>query len=181
MNTSGYLVAVILLGVIAVGAVGVSNYGAFTVTHQVSTTSQTTSTTEISTSSSSSTISSQTSQTTTSSTSSGGNGTLEALVSVGPIQPVCYVHPNSTAPPTSFSSEIVVTGPDGRNTTYPVSWFYDGCYVRGSLQVSLAPGDYKLSLSNCSFMGCRTELPRAFTIISGRTTVVDVSIFTGIV
>jgi len=178
MNAYGYLGTVILLGVIAVAAVGVSNYAAFT-GKQVSTTSQSTSTAETSTSSSSLTTGSQTSQTTTS-TSSSENGTLDAGISIGPIQPVCFVHTNSTAPPYNFSSKVVITGSDGTNTTYPVSWVYDGCSIDGSLQVSLASGDYQLNLSGCSFMGCRSALPSAFMVIPGRTTVVDVSIFTGI-
>lgn len=128
----------------------------------------------------SSTISQTTSASTTTTTSSVSvNGTLSAEISVGPTQPVCYAYAPSGPAPSYFASiEILTTDPAGQTTAYPVDWVSNGCYVTGSLSVSLAPGSYSLALSSCNWMGCRAALPRQFVIYEGLSDV-DVPINTG--
>jgi len=118
-----------------------------------------------------------------SSTSMGaGSGTLDATFSVGPTQPVCSVNSTSGPAPSSYSSiEAVVTlSPSGQATTLPVTWTSNGCEVTGSLQASLAPGSYSLSLSPCTFMGCASALPKSFVVVAGQSTSIQISIDTGI-
>ena len=119
-----------------------------------------------------------------SSTSTGTSlvGTLEARLSVGPIQPVCSANATVGPAPSSYSSieAVVSPTPSGQPTSLPIAWTSNGCEVSGTVQASLAPGSYSLSLSSCTFMGCASSLPKSFMMVAGQSTSVDVSIDTGI-
>jgi hypothetical protein len=119
-----------------------------------------------------------------SSTSTGASltGTLEASFSVGPTQPVCSANATVGPAPASYSSieAVVSPSPSGQAVSLPIAWTSNGCEVSGSVQASLAPGSYSLSLSSCTFMGCASALPMSFVIVAGQSTSVDVSIDTGI-
>lgn len=111
----------------------------------------------------------------------GGNGTVAATISIGPTVPVCAANATTGPAPSYYSSlEAVVTTSSGTNMTFPVNWLSDGCEVTGTFQAALSPGAYTLNLSSCNYMGCRSSLPKAFSIVSGQTTDVSVSIDTGI-
>lgn len=127
--------------------------------------------------------SSTTTSVSASSTSMGaGSGTLDATFSVGPTQPVCSVNATAGPAPSSYSSIQAVVTPSGpgQASSFPVDWTSTGCAVVGTLQTSLAPGSYSLNLSNCTFMGCSSSLPRSFVVTAGLLTSIDVSIDTGI-
>lgn len=116
-----------------------------------------------------------------STTSSLANGVLSALVTIGPITPVCSSNATTGPAPSSYSSiEAVVTQQRGSNLTIPVNWTSDGCAVSGRFQAFLAPGSYELSLSPCTFMGCTSSLPKSFTVNPGGQTTISVSVDTGI-
>jgi hypothetical protein len=109
------------------------------------------------------------------------SGTLAAQVSIGPTAPVCMTNATTGPAPYPYSSiEAVVTPSSGANTTVPVDWTSNGCEVSGSFHVTLSPGTYTLNLSSCTYMGCGSALPKAFTIYAGQTSDVTVSIDTGI-
>lgn len=132
----------------------------------------------------SSTITSTSSTSSTSSASSPGPdyGKLSATFSVGPTQPVCYVSATEGPASSYFSSiEAVVTDSQGQAKAHVVSWVSNGCNVTGTFSTLLPTGRYSLNLSSCSWMGCKSALPRDFVIQSGITTDAEVSIFTGIV
>ena len=116
------------------------------------------------------------------SAAAGSTGTLEANFSVGPTQPVCSVNATKGPAPSSYSSIEAVVTPSGaaQAATFQIAWTSTGCEVLGSLQASLAPGSYTLSLSSCPWMGCSSALPRSFAIVAGQSTSVYVSIDTGI-
>jgi hypothetical protein len=120
----------------------------------------------------------------TSSTSTGTSlmGTLKASFSVGPTQPVCSANSTVGPAPSSYSSieAVVSPSPSGQATKLPIAWTSNGCAVSGSVQASLAPGSYSLSLSSCTFMGCSSALPKSFVVVAGQYTSIDVSIDTGI-
>jgi hypothetical protein len=118
---------------------------------------------------------------TTSTTQVPQNGTLLAQISIGPTAPVCSANSTVGPAPSQYSDISAVVTSSGRNvTTMPLNWSSNGCSVFASAQVSLAPGNYSLNLSRCSFMGCKTSLPKAFSILPDQTTDVVVSIDTGI-
>jgi len=119
---------------------------------------------------------------TPSSTVAGPTGTLEANFSIGPTEPVCSANATAGPAPSSYSSIEAVVTPSGsaQASTFPVAWTSTGCAVVGSVQASLAPGSYSLSLSSCSFMGCSSSLPKSFVVVAGQSTSIDVSIDTGI-
>jgi hypothetical protein len=108
-------------------------------------------------------------------------GTLTVRFSVGPIQPVCKANATLGPAPDSYSSiEGVVTSSSGAETTLAIAWISSGCEVSGTLEASLAPGAYSLSLSSCPFMGCGSALPKSFVMVAGKSTTLAVSIDTGI-
>ena len=114
--------------------------------------------------------------------SASADGSLSAGISIGPTQPVCYASATEgPAPPAYATVEAVVADAFGHTTAYQVNWTSNGCYVTGSLTAPLAPGNYSLNLTGCSWMGCKAALPKDFAIQQGQTTDVEVSIFTGIV
>lgn len=116
-----------------------------------------------------------------STTSSGQQGTLSASISIGPTYPVCSANATTGPAPSPYSSlEAVVVSSSGANTTVPVEWLSNGCEVSGSFELGLTPGTYTLELSSCTFMGCSSSLPQAFSISPGQTTDVTVSVDTGI-
>jgi len=130
------------------------------------------------------TTSSATSGSSTSSTTTGTGpmGMLDANFSIGPIAPVCRANMTIGSAPSLYSStEAVVTPqPSGEAATLPISWLSNGCSVSGSLETSLAPGTYSLTLSSCQWMGCSSALPKSFVVVAGKTTSISVSIDTGI-
>jgi hypothetical protein len=117
----------------------------------------------------------------TQTSTSSRNVGLSVQLSIGPTAPVCRANATVGPAPSPYSSiEVIITPSSGQNLTLPVSWLSNGCEVSGSLQASLAPGNYQLNLSSCIFMGCKSTLPKSFTIFAGQTTDVSVSIDTGI-
>jgi hypothetical protein len=115
------------------------------------------------------------------STTTPGSGGLSLQLSIGPTAPVCRSNATTGPAPAPYSSiSVVITPSSGHNMTFPVSWLSNGCEVSGSLQTSLAPGRYQLSLSSCTFMGCKSALPRGFTVVAGQSTSLSVSVDTGI-
>jgi hypothetical protein len=109
-------------------------------------------------------------------------GTLGASFSIGPTQPVCMANSTTGPAPAQYSSIKAEVAPNGGGdvSAFSISWLSNGCSVSGTLQTSLAPGAYSLSLSSCTFMGCASALPRSFVVVAGQSTSVDVSIDTGI-
>ncbi len=117
-----------------------------------------------------------------SSTSSANmKGVLSALVTIGPIVPVCSANATEGPAPSPYSSiNAVITPASGSNVTLPVNWLSNGCDVSGRFQAFLEPGSYQLNLSSCTFMGCKSALPENFTIGPGQQTTLSVSIDTGL-
>ena len=94
-------------------------------------------------------------------------GTLSANVDIGPIRRVCMAN-STTTPGSSFSRmELVITSPTESNTTLPLEWMSTGCDAFASSVVPLAPGTYTLNLTNRTFVGCSSSLPRSFTVVNG--------------
>jgi len=118
---------------------------------------------------------------TSTSTVTGQLGTLGASFSIGPTEPVCSANASIGPAPQPYASiAAVVNSSSGQVSTFPISWDSNGCEVLGVVQASLAPGSYSLTLSSCTFLGCRSALPQSFVIVAGQPTSVDVSIDTGI-
>jgi hypothetical protein len=171
--------AMVLMIVIISGAISVVFLGpGLTGQH---TSSSTTVTPEVGSATTSGTTTSLTATTETSSYGGGPSGRLAAQVTVGPTQPVCYVNSTEGPAPAYYSAILlVITDSSGNELFVHLNWISNGCDVVGSSTTTLVPGSYSLNLSSCTFVGCKTALPRSFVIIASQTTTVDVSIFTGI-
>jgi len=119
--------------------------------------------------------------TSSTSTGTGQLGTLSASFSIGPTTPVCSANATIGPAPQPYASIVaVVNSSSGVVSSLPIGWVSNGCEAMGVLQASLGAGSYSLSLSNCTFMGCSSSLPRSFVIAAGQSTSVDVSVDTGI-
>ena len=102
-----------------------------------------------------------------------GEGTIEGKVSIGPWTPV--EPPGGSYPPPEVytSRKIVLEGT-----------FYNKIIIAlngtGYFRASVKADTYRLTMSNCTFLGCPNAFPKTVSITSGKTTHVDIEIDTGI-
>mgnify|MGYP003395992807 FL=1 len=104
-----------------------------------------------------------------------GIGTLMGNVSIGPL---CPVEPCKTPIINNpYSSRQLMLTPKA-GTTGSVT------YVKlnddGSFKSDVPTGDYELTLTDCTFLGCSRSLPENITIEANTTTTVNIDIDTGI-
>lgn len=101
-------------------------------------------------------------------------GILEGSVSIGPCCPVEQVNSTCCSPDTYTSRSLVLTQSFFSPATYvPLS-------ADGSFDSNVAQGTYSVTLTNCLYLGCLRTFPQKVMIYAGRTTILNVSIDTGI-
>ena len=110
-------------------------------------------------------------------------------VSIGPVNPTCYVGTGSIQPAAfalSFEqNRILITPRLSLAITVPVNWtLHWGCELTGTFQTSLSPGTYSVDLTSCALatvrsFGC-SGLPMTVVVGSGKYTPVNISVSTGI-
>jgi len=100
-----------------------------------------------------------------------GSGTLEGKVSIGPL---CPVEPCSRDIGDLYSSRHLALKSQGR-TDISIPLKSDG-----SFSVQVPAGTYQVTLSDCTFMGCKYILPRTVKIEANKRTEVNLGIDTGI-
>ncbi|HEX9913833.1 MAG TPA: hypothetical protein VGB32_02855 [Candidatus Bathyarchaeia archaeon] len=100
-------------------------------------------------------------------------GVIEGKVTIGPFSPV---EPSSgpTVPPGTYSSRSILLKPWLGKTIY-IPLDEDGFF-----HAEVYAGSYQVTLSNCTFLGCSSALPRTVEVKPGETTVLHVDIDTGI-
>lgn len=102
-------------------------------------------------------------------------GFLEGHVNIGPLSPVQRAGETPVVPPEAYAArQIVVYKEDGK--TKVVQPKIDD---RGNYRVTLAPGVYVVDMARTG-IDRAAGLPAKITIESDKTTVVDISIDTGI-
>ena len=101
---------------------------------------------------------------------------LTGSVTIANVSPVCSI--TGSAPATG--PDLVITSSNGRIQVVALNWtLEDRCELIAPFQVTLSPGTYSLSLSSCSYMGCRV-LPITVVVVPGVFTPVRINIVTGI-
>src|SRR3972149_3623217 len=101
----------------------------------------------------------------------GETGTVTGKVSVGPL---CPVEPCDANPLDFSSNQIILESQSGKKTTGDLS-------SDGSFSVAnLAPGTYQITLKDCDWLGCASELPQTVTVRAGEITELTINIDTGI-
>jgi hypothetical protein len=96
-----------------------------------------------------------------------------AIVNVSPVCTLTGLVP-ATGP------NLVVTSSNGRIQMVALSWtLQDRCQLIAPFHVMLSPGTFSLSLSSCSYMGCRV-LPITVVVEPGVFTPAKINIVTGI-
>lgn len=99
------------------------------------------------------------------------DGTLTGTVNIGPL---CPVEPCSNPPPDIYSSRQLILHPQyGQQILIPLR-------ADGSFQAKVRAGTYTVDLTNCTFLGCKNSLPLTVTIEGSQTTILNISIDTGI-
>ena len=99
------------------------------------------------------------------------NGIIEGTISIGPL---CPVEPCQMPQSNIYTSKAVVLQPLLGSSIY-ISLKYDGGY-----HASVPAGTYNMNLTNCTYIGCARVLPKSVKIKPFSTTVINISIDTGI-
>ena len=97
-------------------------------------------------------------------------GYVTGKVTVGPL---CPVEPCPNGRTDVYSSRVLIL--TGKNSAVKVQLQADGWFKQA------VPADtYTVTLSDCTFMGCRYALPKTVTVSSGQVTTFNIDIDTGI-
>ncbi|MBI2185230.1 MAG: hypothetical protein HYU39_09780 [Thaumarchaeota archaeon] len=101
----------------------------------------------------------------------GQQGTIIGKVTIGPL---CPVEPCPNPTQNVYSTRtITLRSATGNTTSVPLN-------SDGHFQAKVNPGTYELNLTDCTFLGCRTALPKTIKIEPNTTTKTDIDIDTGI-
>jgi hypothetical protein len=101
-------------------------------------------------------------------------GYLEGHVTIGPICPVEKVNVTCPVPPASYEARKIVVSTEEAQVVILVDIDSNGFY-----RVALAPDTYIVDINHVG-VDHSQDVPIAVTIIEGRTTVLNISIDTGI-
>ncbi len=99
------------------------------------------------------------------------NATIYGRVRIGPL---CPVEPCPNPPTDVYSSRALMLQSEKGNAIQ-VKLGPDG-----SFKAAVDPGTYTVTLTDCSFLGCRNALPKKVTVAPGQALQVDIDIDTGI-
>jgi hypothetical protein len=104
------------------------------------------------------------------------SGTIMGHVSIGPL---CPVEPCPGKTPDVYSSHQIVLTPTGggRPIDLPI---YIKINSDGTFRAEVPESNYELTITNCTYLGCRYELPKLIRIEANQTLNVDINIDTGI-
>jgi hypothetical protein len=105
----------------------------------------------------------------------GGAGTLAGHVTIGPLCPVEPCHVSGEQLAQAYAArQVTVYSEDEEEIVQMVTIGPDGEY-----RVGLPPGRYQVDVTHDG-IGARTGVPAVVTILPGQTTVVNITIDTGI-
>ncbi|MBI4338573.1 MAG: hypothetical protein HY680_01320 [Chloroflexi bacterium] len=100
-----------------------------------------------------------------------GMGVLYGQVRIGPL---CPVEPCPNPTPDVYSSRyLVLESEAGKRLEVPLT--QDGWF-----KAQVAVEVYKVTLTNCDFLGCKTALPRKVEVVANEVTTLEINIDTGI-
>ena len=108
--------------------------------------------------------------------STGSDGTVEGVVSVGPSQPVCRAGESCDV---NMSGYSLVFTPDCTGLCSALSRAVP-LESDGHFSVTLPVRKYVVSMDSCEWIGCSAALPRTVSLSAGKTTLLNISIDTGI-
>lgn len=108
--------------------------------------------------------------------STGSDGTVEGVVSIGPAQPVCRVGESCNLNMSGYSLTFTPScGGLCTSLSRSVPLEADGSY-----SIALVSGKYIVSMGSCGWIGCSSALPRTISVSAGGTTLLNITIDTGI-
>ncbi len=101
-------------------------------------------------------------------------GYREGFVSIGPICPVEQVNVTCPVPPSAYEARKIVVSTEEAQVVTLVDINSDGFY-----RVALAPDTYIVDINHVG-IDRSADVPTTITILTGQTTVLNISIDTGI-
>jgi hypothetical protein len=102
-----------------------------------------------------------------------GEGTIEGKVSIGPWTPVEPPEGSPPPPEVYTSRKIVLEGTLLNKIDIPLNG-------TGYFHASVRADTYRLTMTNCTFLGCKTAFPKNVSITPGKTTYINIDVDTGI-
>ena len=101
---------------------------------------------------------------------------ITGSVTIANVSPVCSI--TGSVPATG--PDLVITSSNGWSQVVALNWtLQNRCELIAPFQATLGHGTYSLSLSSCSYMGCRV-LPITVVVVPGVFTPARINIVTGI-
>ncbi len=99
------------------------------------------------------------------------NGTLNGKVSIGPL---CPVEPCPASTPNPYTGrKITLSRPDGEIIKIALN-------SDGTFESDIPSDTYTVGLTDCTYLGCSTALPKTVEVKKGETSQVNIDIDTGI-
>jgi len=102
-----------------------------------------------------------------------GVGVIEGKVTIGPWTPVEPLGGSHPPPEVYTSRRIVLEGPYLQRFEIPMNG-------TGHFQATVSVGTYRLTMTNCTFVGCSRVLPMTIHVDQGGITRLEINIDTGI-
>ena len=102
-----------------------------------------------------------------------GEGIIKGKVSIGPWTPVETPGGGYPPPEVYTSRKIILEGSFFNKVVITMNG-------TGYFHASVKAGIYKLTITNCTFLGCSDVLPKTVSITKGETIIIDINIDTGI-
>ncbi|HBT81477.1 hypothetical protein A2757_00145 [Candidatus Giovannonibacteria bacterium RIFCSPHIGHO2_01_FULL_48_47] len=107
--------------------------------------------------------------------SEAARGTVTGKVAIGPL---CPVEPCPESVPNPYSSRQIILEPEkGGQLGKPI---YIKISSDGGFQSLVPTGSYKLTITDCDFLGCNYALPKTITVEANKSIEVNIDIDTGI-
>ncbi len=104
-------------------------------------------------------------------------GKISGKVTVGPL---CPIEPCPVSMPNPYSSRQIVLEPvdDGTGTAVPA--LHMRINPDGRFEGAAPAGVYRLTITDCQFLGCRHSLPKTVIVEADKVAEIDIDIDTGI-
>jgi hypothetical protein len=104
-------------------------------------------------------------------------GKISGKVRVGPL---CPIEPCPVSMPNPYSSRQIVLEPVDDGTGIAVPALHMRIKPDGRFEGEAPAGVYRLTITDCQFLGCRHSLPKTVIIEADKVAEIDIDIDTGI-
>ena len=104
------------------------------------------------------------------------SGTVTGRITIGPL---CPVEPCQNPLPDVYSSRTIILEPVGGGRPIDSPLFIK-LAADGTFKDEIPEGDYRITLSECEFLGCRASFPVTISVTANKTLELTLDVDTGI-